>query len=163
MFQSALDINIEAEAILSSINSHRSGSNPEVECVNEIWVVSRDSSILCYSYRSLNSGLNTKGVSKAQLPRKTRKMTVGRHLGSSGLDPKNNPDSILSQEDLNNIVSKYGFPPNIEVRLPCPGEKADSFDKNWTRFYVVPFHLGLRFPISDSLRGLLICCVLVPA
>ena len=102
-------------------------------------------SIPRHSDTSLNSGLNTEGVSIARLPRKTRKKRVGRYYRSSRLDPKNNPDSISTQVGLNNIVSKYGFPPNVEVRLPRPGEKVDSPNGNWTCFYVVPFHLGLNF------------------
>ena len=62
----------------------------------------------------------------------------------------------MSQEDLNNLFSKYRFPPNVEVRLLSPGKKADPSDENWTYFNIVPFHLDLRFPISGSFRDLLI-------
>ena len=72
------------------------------------------------------------------------------------MDPTNNLDYILSQDDLNNIVSKSGFLPNVEVRLPCIREKVDSPNEGWMCFYVVPFQLGLRFPISGPLRDLLI-------
>ena len=104
----------------------------------------------------LNLDLNIEGVSVAQLHRKTRKKRVDRCLGSSRLDLENNPNYILTQEDFNNIVSKYRFPPNVEVRLPCLEEKTDSPDENWTFSYVVVFHLGLRFLISSPLRDLLI-------
>ena len=105
VLQLALDLNIEAEAILSSIDLDKLGFEPEVECVGEIRVVSRDSIVPRYSDRSLNSGLNAEGVFVAHLPRTTRKKRVDRCLRSSKLDPENNPDSILTQEDFNNIVS----------------------------------------------------------
>ena len=35
----------------------------------------------------------------------------------------------MSQEVINNLVSKYGFPPNVEVWLPHPGEKANTSDE----------------------------------
>ena len=147
---------------MSSTDSDRSGSELEVECVGKIRLVSRDSVVPCYFDRSLNSCLNTRGVSVALLRGKTRKRRVGQRLGSSKLDPKNNPESILSQEDLNNIGSKYGFPPNVEVRLPRPEEKVASSDENWTCFYIVLFHLGLRFPISGFLKDILIHYNLAP-
>ena len=46
----------------------------------------------------------------------------------------NNPDFILSQDNLNNIIIKYGFLPNVEVRLSHIGEKANSVDEGWTCF-----------------------------
>ena len=72
------------------------------------------------------------------------------------LDLENNPDSSLSQEYLNNIINKYGLPPNVEVRLPCIREKVDYPDEGWMCFYVVPFILCLSFPISGTPRDLLI-------
>ena len=89
-------------------------------------------------------------------------LITGQCLGSSRLDPENNPDSILSQEHLYNILSKYGFPPNVEVRLPHPRDKADSSNENLTFFNVIPIHLGLRFTIGGSLRDLLIHYDLAP-
>ena len=50
-------------------------------------------------------------------------------LGSSRFDPKINPNSILSREDLNNLVSKYGLRSNIEVRLLRLGEKVYCSDE----------------------------------
>ena len=125
-------------------------------------VVSSDSTIPHHTDRSRDSGTNTIGVSVAQLPRKRKIRRVGQCFRSSKLDPENNHDSILSQDDLNKLVSKYGFPPNVEVRLLCPEEKANSSNKNWTCFYIVLFHLGLRFPIRGSLRDLLIHYDLAP-
>ena len=96
VLQSALDLNIEVEAILSSTDSDRSGFDPEVECVGEIKVVSKDSSIPRHIDWSRDLSTNIEGVSVAQLPRKTRKRQAGWCLGSSRLDLENNPDSILS-------------------------------------------------------------------
>ena len=156
VLQSTLDLNIEVEAILSSTYSDRSGFDLEVECVGDIRVLSRDLAIPRRTDRSRDSGINTEGVYVAQLHWKTRKRRDDQCIGSSRLNPENYPNLILSQEDLNSIDSKYGFPSNVEVRLPRPREKASSFDENWTYFYVVPFHIGLRFPIRGSLRDLLI-------
>ena len=69
----ALDLNIEAEAIMS----YRSRFDLEMECVSEITVVSRDSVIPHHTNRSYDLGTNTKGVSVAQLPRNNRKRRVG--------------------------------------------------------------------------------------
>ena len=55
VLQSALDLNIKAETIMSSTNSDRSGPKPEIECVDEIKVISRDSIIPCHSDRSFDS------------------------------------------------------------------------------------------------------------
>lgn len=54
--QSALDLNIEAEAILSSINSKKLELELEIEYVGEISLISKDSAIPCDSDRSLDSG-----------------------------------------------------------------------------------------------------------
>ena len=43
--QSALDLNIEVKTILSSTDSEKSDLEPDIECVGEIRVISRDSAI----------------------------------------------------------------------------------------------------------------------
>ena len=73
VLQLALDLNIEAEAILSSTDSERSEPELEVECVGEIRVTSKDSAIPRHSDRSLDSGMNSGGVSVARLTRKSKK------------------------------------------------------------------------------------------
>ena len=83
VLQLALDLKTEAKAILSSTDSNRLGSDPEVECAGEIRVVSRDLAIPRRTNKSRDSSTNTKGVSIAQLLRKTRKRQAGWCLGSS--------------------------------------------------------------------------------
>ena len=83
---------------------------------------------------SRETWINNEGVTVAKLLR--MKKRTGRALGSSRLNLEKKFISILTQEDLDKIKDKYSVPPNIKVRLPRPGEKANSFDKDWTYFYV---------------------------
>ena len=94
---------------MSSTDSDRSSSDPEVECASEIRFLSRDLAIPRHTDRSRDLGTNTEGVSIVQLPRKSRKRQAGRCLGSSRLDLENNLVSILSQEDLITYFPSIGF------------------------------------------------------
>ena len=60
----------------------------------------------------------------------------------------NNPNSILTQDDLNK--------PILPTKVEQAGEKANAPYESWTCFHVVLFHLELCLSICDSLWDLLI-------
>ena len=57
------------------------------------------------------------------------------------------PPSILTEEDLALDRGQYGFPNEVQLRLPFANERADTVSKWWICMDMIYFECGLRLPI----------------
>ncbi|GMN69445.1 hypothetical protein TIFTF001_038496 [Ficus carica] len=57
-----------------------------------------------------------------------------------------NPRSVLTEEDLSDIRGRFGFPNEIQLRLPFKDEQADTVSEGWIIMYTIYFECGLRLP-----------------
>ncbi|GMN64740.1 hypothetical protein TIFTF001_033803 [Ficus carica] len=77
----------------------------------------------------------------ARLNKPPHRLSVESFLRTS------NPPSILTDEDLSSIRGRYGFPNEVQLRLPFPNERADTMSEGWICMYTIYFECGLRLPI----------------
>ena len=77
----------------------------------------------------------------ARLNKPPHQLSVESFLRSS------NPRSILTDEDLSFIRGRYGFPNEVQLRLPFPNERADTVLEGWICMYTIYFEFGLRLLI----------------
>ncbi|GMN62686.1 hypothetical protein TIFTF001_031768 [Ficus carica] len=70
-----------------------------------------------------------------------------RHLSVKSFLRTSNPHSVLMDEDLSDIRGRYGFPNEVQLRLPFTNEQADTVSEGWIYMYTIYFEFGLRLPI----------------
>ncbi|GMN70115.1 hypothetical protein TIFTF001_039159 [Ficus carica] len=81
----------------------------------------------------------------ARLTKPPRRLSVKYFLRTS------NPRLVLTEEDLSNIRGRFGFPNEVQLRLPFKDERADTVSEGWICMYIIYFECGLRLPISPLL------------
>ena len=81
----------------------------------------------------------------ARLTRAPRKLSAEKFLHTS------NPRSSLTEDDLSEIRGKFGFPNEVQLRLPLANERADTVSEGWICMYVIYFECGLRLPLPPLL------------
>ncbi|GMN23778.1 hypothetical protein TIFTF001_043726 [Ficus carica] len=81
----------------------------------------------------------------ARLMKPPRRLTTETYLRTS------NPRSVLTEDDLSDIRGRYGFPNEVQVRLPFKGERADAVSEGWICMYTIYFECGLRLPLPPLL------------
>ncbi|GMN66477.1 hypothetical protein TIFTF001_035568 [Ficus carica] len=81
----------------------------------------------------------------ARLTEPPRRLTTETYLRTS------NPRSILTENDLSDIRGRYGFPNEVQLRLPFKGERADTVSEGWICMYTIYFECGLRIPLPPLL------------
>lgn len=138
-----------------------SNSSFDVEELGSIRIVKRPEDTNPEEVRASSRGEASEDVTFVILPRKLRR--VRRLQGLTQLRKGNNPDSIVDKKKLGKLRSKYGIPPNVEIRLARLGEKANSPNEDWTCFYTCIFKYGFRFPISKFVKDILVYYDLAPA
>ncbi|GMN63812.1 hypothetical protein TIFTF001_032885 [Ficus carica] len=62
-----------------------------------------------------------------------------------------NPRSVLTENDLSEIRGQFGFPNEVQLRLPTNDERADSVSEGWICMYTIYFESGLRLPLPPLL------------
>ncbi|GMN24812.1 hypothetical protein TIFTF001_043822 [Ficus carica] len=77
----------------------------------------------------------------ARLTKPPRRLTTETFLRTS------NPRSVLTENDLSDIRGRYGFPNEVQLRLPFKGERADTDSEGWICLYTIYFECGLRLPL----------------
>ena len=60
---------------------------------------------------------------------------------------KENPASLVTDENLCSLREIYGIPDDVELCAPREGERADWDIPRWTCFYEYTIRLGFRFPV----------------
>ncbi|GMN74526.1 hypothetical protein TIFTF001_052394, partial [Ficus carica] len=81
----------------------------------------------------------------ARLSEPPRRLTTETYLRTS------NPRSVLTESDLSEIRGRYGFPNEVQIRLPFKGERADTVSEGWICMYTIYFECGLRLPLPPLL------------
>ncbi|GMN65303.1 hypothetical protein TIFTF001_034360 [Ficus carica] len=81
----------------------------------------------------------------ARLTEPPRRLTTETFLRTS------NPRSVLMENDLSDIRGRYGFPNEVQLRLPFKGERADTVSEGWICMYTIYFECGLRLPLPPLL------------
>ncbi|GMN25683.1 hypothetical protein TIFTF001_043923 [Ficus carica] len=81
----------------------------------------------------------------ARLSEPPRRLTTETYLRTS------NPRSVLIEQDLSDIRGRYGFPNEVQIRLPFKGERADPVSEGWICMYTIYFECGLRLPLPPLL------------
>ncbi|GMN55830.1 hypothetical protein TIFTF001_024953 [Ficus carica] len=64
-------------------------------------------------------------------------------------------ETILTEDDLSDIRGRFGFPNEVQFRLPFKDERADTVSEGWICMYTIYFECGLRL----QLQPLLIQCM----
>uniref|UniRef100_A0A803PYS6 Uncharacterized protein n=1 Tax=Cannabis sativa TaxID=3483 RepID=A0A803PYS6_CANSA len=134
----------------------------EVECLGSVSIVSR-------SHFGGEAGISGQvipfeGVTLAVPPLKKSKRKK-QALGSSYLDVKSSCLSVLTQQELDFLVSSCGFSSGVEVRLPKPHERADSAQVEWVCLHTYWFKskIRLRLPIPKLIKEFLLHYSIAPA
>ncbi|GMN56098.1 hypothetical protein TIFTF001_025212 [Ficus carica] len=81
----------------------------------------------------------------ARLTEPPRRLTTETYLRTS------NPRSVLIENDLSDIRGRYGFPNEVQLRLPFKGERADTIFEGWICMYTIYFECGLRLRLPPLL------------
>ncbi|GMN66987.1 hypothetical protein TIFTF001_036052 [Ficus carica] len=72
------------------------------------------------------SGVEVLSISPiARLTKPPRRLSVELFLRTS------NPRSVLTEEDLSDIRGRFGFPNEVQLRLPFKDERADTVSEGW--------------------------------
>ena len=58
---------------------------------------------------------------------------------------------MLTEDDLSEIRGEYGFPNEVQLRLPLHDERADTVTEGWICMYAIYFECGLRLPLPPLL------------
>ncbi|GMN51818.1 hypothetical protein TIFTF001_020976 [Ficus carica] len=81
----------------------------------------------------------------ARLAKPPRRLSVKSFLRMS------NPRSVLTEKDLSDIRGRYGFPNEVQLRLPFQDERADTVSEGWICIYTIYFECRLRLPLPPLL------------
>ncbi|GMN70350.1 hypothetical protein TIFTF001_039395 [Ficus carica] len=74
-----------------------------------------------------------------------------RHLSVESFLRTSNPRSVLTEEELSDIRGRFGFPNEVQLRLPFKDERANTVSEGWTCMYTIYFECGLQLPIPPLL------------
>ncbi|GMN28887.1 hypothetical protein TIFTF001_038645 [Ficus carica] len=98
-----------------------------------------------------NHPATTSGTGIPSIPPIARLNKPPRRLSVESFLRTSNPHSVLTDEDLSDIRGRYGFPNEVQLRLPLPNERADTVLEGWICMYTIYFECGLRLPIPPLL------------
>ncbi|GMN62571.1 hypothetical protein TIFTF001_031648 [Ficus carica] len=62
-----------------------------------------------------------------------------------------NPCSVLTENDLSEIRGRFGFPNEVQLRLPMNNERADTVSEGYICMYIIYFESRLRLPLPPLL------------
>ncbi|GMN28788.1 hypothetical protein TIFTF001_041224 [Ficus carica] len=93
----------------------------------------------------------TSGTEIPSIPPIARLNKPPRHLSVESFLRTSNPHSVLTDEDLSDTRGRYGFPNEVQLRLPLPNERSDTVLEGWICMYTIYFECGLRLPIPPLL------------
>ena len=93
----------------------------------------------------------TSGAEILSIPPIARLTEPPRRLSTESFLRTSNPRSSLTEDDLSDIRGRYGFPNEVQLRLPFKGERADSVSEGWICMYTIYFECGLRLPLPPLL------------
>ncbi|GMN73353.1 hypothetical protein TIFTF001_053679, partial [Ficus carica] len=93
----------------------------------------------------------TLGKEILSIPPIARLTEPPRRLSTESFLRTSNPRSVLTESDLSDIRGRYGFPNEVQLRLPFKGERADSVSEGWICMYTIYFECGLRLPLPPLL------------
>ncbi|GMN61895.1 hypothetical protein TIFTF001_030980 [Ficus carica] len=71
----------------------------------------------------------TSGEEILSIPPIARLTEPPRRLSTESFLRTSNPRSVLTESDLSDIRGRYGFPNEVQLRLPFKGERADTVSK----------------------------------
>ncbi|GMN20249.1 hypothetical protein TIFTF001_043045 [Ficus carica] len=93
----------------------------------------------------------TLGEEFVSIPPTARLTEPPRRLKTKTYLRTSNPRSVLTENDLSDIRGRYGFPNEVQLRLPFKGERADTVSEGWICMYTIYFECGLRLPLPPLL------------
>ncbi|GMN29670.1 hypothetical protein TIFTF001_044374 [Ficus carica] len=93
----------------------------------------------------------TSGEEILLIPPIARLTEPPRRLSTESFLRTSNPRSVLTESDLSDIRGRYGFPNEVQLRLPFKGERADTVSEGWICMYTIYFECGLRLPLPPLL------------
>ncbi|GMN21586.1 hypothetical protein TIFTF001_043347 [Ficus carica] len=93
----------------------------------------------------------TSGEEFVSIPPIARLTEPPRRLATETYLRTSNPRSILTESDLSEIRGRYGFPNEVQIRLPFKGERADTVSEGWICMYTIYFECGLRLRLPPLL------------
>nr|GMN22463.1 hypothetical protein TIFTF001_043519 [Ficus carica]GMN22498.1 hypothetical protein TIFTF001_043525 [Ficus carica] len=93
----------------------------------------------------------TSGEEILLIPPIARLTEPPRRLSTESFLRMSNPRSVLTESDLSDIRGRYGFPNEVQLRLPFKGERADSVSEGWICMYTIYFECGLRISLPPLL------------
>ncbi|GMN71752.1 hypothetical protein TIFTF001_054148, partial [Ficus carica] len=93
----------------------------------------------------------TSGEAILSIPPIARLTEPPRRLSTESFLRTSNPRLVLTESDLSDIRGRYGFPNEVQLRLPFKGERADSVSEGWICMYTIYFECGLRIPLPPLL------------
>ncbi|GMN42181.1 hypothetical protein TIFTF001_011392 [Ficus carica] len=98
-----------------------------------------------------NRPATTSGEEFVSIPPIARLTEPPRRLATETYLRTSNPRSVLTEQDLSDIRGRYGFPNEVQIRLPFKGERADTVSEGWICMYTIYFECGLRLPLPPLL------------
>ncbi|GMN19658.1 hypothetical protein TIFTF001_039862 [Ficus carica] len=98
-----------------------------------------------------NRPATTSGEEFVSIPPIARLTEPPRRLANETYLRTSNPRSVLTEQDLSDIRGRYGFPNEVQLRLPFKGERADTVSEGWICMYTIYFECGLRLPLPPLL------------
>ncbi|GMN25939.1 hypothetical protein TIFTF001_046004 [Ficus carica] len=93
----------------------------------------------------------TSGEELVSIPPIARLTEPPRRLSTETFLRTSNPRSVLTENDLSDIRGRYGFPNEVQLRLPFKGERANTVSEGWICMYTIYFECGLRLPLPPLL------------
>ncbi|GMN69688.1 hypothetical protein TIFTF001_038732 [Ficus carica] len=95
--------------------------------------------------------VTTSGEEFVSIPPIARLTEPPRRLATETYLRTSNLRSVLTESDLSEIRGRYGFPNEVQIRLPFKGERADTVFEGWICMYTIYFECGLRLPLRPLL------------
>ncbi|GMN51861.1 hypothetical protein TIFTF001_021008 [Ficus carica] len=95
--------------------------------------------------------VTTSGEDLLSIPPITRLTEPPRKLITESFLRTSNPRSVLTESDLSDIRGRFGFPNEVQLRLPFKGERADTISEGWICMYTIYFECGLRLRLPPLL------------
>ncbi|GMN57655.1 hypothetical protein TIFTF001_026760 [Ficus carica] len=93
----------------------------------------------------------TSEAEAVSIPPITRLTKPPRRLSVESFLRTSNPRSVLTEEHLSDIRGRFGFPNEVQLRLPFKDERADTVSEGWICMYTIYFECGLRLPLPPLL------------
>ncbi|GMN68801.1 hypothetical protein TIFTF001_037852 [Ficus carica] len=93
----------------------------------------------------------TSGAEVLSIPPIARLTKTPHRLSVESFLRTSNPRLVLTEEDLSDIRGRYGFPNEVQLRLPLKDERADTVSEGWICMYTIYFKCVLRLPLPPLL------------